>query len=121
MESKEIAERAFRFAIRIVKVYERMINCGGAARALAPQILRCGTSIGANLEEATAAQTKPDFITKVSISRKEARESVYWLRLFVAADLLPASGVEWELSEARQLVAILGAIVFNARSNPNRG
>jgi len=121
MESKEIAERAFRFAIRIVKVYERMINLGGAARALAPQILRCGTSIGANLEEATAGQTKPDFITKVSISRKEARESVYWFRLFAAAGVLPASEIEWELSEAKQLVAILGAIVFNARSNPNRG
>lgn len=121
MESKEIAERAFRFAIRIVKLYERMITLGGAARALAPQILQCGTSIGANLEEATAGQTKPDFIAKVSISRKEARESVYWLRLFVASDLLLASDVEWELNEAKQFVAILGAIVFNARSNPNRG
>src|SRR2546428_13799501 len=107
MESEEIAERAFRFAIRIVKLYERMFNAGGAARALAPQILRCGTSIGANLEEATAGQTKPDFIAKVSISRKEARESVYWLRLFVAAGVLPPRGVQWEVREAKKLVAIL--------------
>ena len=120
MESKEIAQRSLRFGVRIVKLYERMLCLGGAARALAPQILRCGTSIGANLEEATAGQTKPDFITKVSIARKEAREVVYWLQLVVAAGLLRAADVEWELSEANEIVAILSAIVANARSNPNR-
>jgi four helix bundle protein len=120
MESKEIAQRSLRFGVRIVKLYERMLCLGGAARALAPPILRCGTSIGANLEEATAGQTKPDFITKVSIARKEARETVYWLQLVVAAGLLRASDVEWELSEANEIVAILSAIVANARSNPNR-
>jgi four helix bundle protein len=120
VQSKEIAHRAFQFAIRIVRLYQRLVRTGGAARALAPQILRCATSIGANLEEATAGQTKPDFISKVSVSRKEARETVYWLRLFVAAELVTASDVEWELNEATQLVAILGAIVLNARSNPNR-
>jgi len=71
MVSKEIAERARRFACRVVKLHEKLFKQGGAARALAPQILNCGTSIGANLEEATGGQTKPDFIAKVSISRKE--------------------------------------------------
>ena len=121
MESKEIAERCLGFAVRIVNLHERMVRLGGAARALAPQLLRVGTSIGANLEEATAGQTKPDFITKVSIARKEARETVYWLRLLIAARLLTSSEIEWELNEATEIVAILGAIVFNARSNPNRG
>ena len=121
MQSKEIAQRAFQFAIRIIRLYEHMTNLGGAARGLAQQILRCGTSIGANLEEAAAAQTKPDFIAKVSIARKEARESVYWLRLFVAANLIRAGDAAWELSEATQFVAILGSILFNARSSPRRG
>ena len=121
MESKEIAERSLRFAVRIVKLYERMLRLQGAARALAPQMLRCGTSIGANLEEATGGQTKPDFITKISIARKEARETVYWLRLFIAAGIFQPSDIECELDEANQIVAILSAIVRNARSNPNRG
>src|SRR5262249_33008418 len=102
MESKEIAERCLRFAVRIVNLHERMVRLGGATRALAPQLLRSGTSIGANLEEATAGQTKPDFITKVSIARKEARETVYWLRLLIAAGLLTSSEIEWELNEATQ-------------------
>ena len=121
MESKEIAQRAFLFACRIVKLYERLMNRGGAARALARQVLDSGTSIGANLEEAAAGQTKPDFIAKVCISRKEARETVYWLRLLVASDSISKTEVEWELSEAEQFVKILTTIVINARSSANRG
>jgi four helix bundle protein len=121
MQSKEIATRAFRFAVRIIGVYERMLNRGGAARLLAPQLLRSGTSVGANLEEAAAGQSKADFIAKIAISRKEARETVYWLRLFVAAGLIGAEDVEWETREAMELVAILGAILFNARLSSSRG
>jgi four helix bundle protein len=94
---------------------------GGAARALAPQILDSGTSIGANLEEATAGQTKPDFIAKVCISRKEARETVYWLRLLAESGVSQHSEIEWELDEAKQHVRILTAIVANARSSSSRG
>jgi four helix bundle protein len=74
-----------------------------------PSIASSGTSIGANLEEAAAGQTKPDFIAKVCIARKEARETV------APEDVLS------ELDEAKQLVAILGSIVFNARSSSKRG
>src|SRR4030095_2619379 len=109
MQSAEIAERAFRFACRIVLLYEQLLQKGGAARALAPQLLDSGTSIGANLEEAAAGQTKPDFIAKVCIARKEARETV------APEDVLS------ELDEAKQLGAILGHIVFNARSSSKRG
>jgi four helix bundle protein len=121
VESKEIAERAFRFACRIVKLYEQLIRKGGAARALAPQLLDSGTSIAANLEEATAGQSKPDFIAKVSVSRKEARETVYWLRLLVGSGSVQPVDVARELDEADQLVRILTTIVINARASPNRG
>jgi four helix bundle protein len=121
VESKEIADRAFRFACRIVKLYERLMNRGGTCRALAPQLLDGGTSIGANLEEAAAGQTKPDFIAKVCISRKEARETVYWLRLLIASEAIPKTDVEWELSEAEQFVKILTTIVINTRASPRRG
>ncbi|HZT78284.1 MAG TPA: four helix bundle protein [Vicinamibacterales bacterium] len=115
MASKEIAERTLRFAVRIVHIYRRMLDTGGAARALAPQLLRSAASIGANLEEATAAQSKADFIAKIGIAHKEARETVYWLRLVVAAHLLPADVVEPELDEALQLARILAAIRLSAR------
>ena len=121
MPPPDIADRALRFAVRIVRVYERITASAGAARVLAPQLLRSAASIGANLEEATAGQTKPDFIAKVSVARKEARETVYWLRLIAAAGLVQADAVEWEISEARQLVAILGTIVLNAKTNSRRG
>ncbi len=121
MHSKEIAERAFRFACRMVKLYEKLMKQGGAARALAPQILHSSTSIGANLEEATAGQTKPDSIAKVCVSRKEARETVFWLRLLIGSATVQASEIEWEVDEAEQLVRILTAIVSNAKASPGRG
>jgi four helix bundle protein len=119
--SKEIAQRAFELSCRIVRISERLMKNPGAARILAVQLLRSGTSIGANLEEATAAQTKPDFITKISIARKEARETVYWLRRLVTSELVKREEIVRELSEAEQFVSMLGAIVINARASPNRG
>ena len=113
--------RAFQFGVRIVRLYQRLVDRNGAARVLASQLLRSGTSIGANLEEAAVAQTKPDFIAKVAISRKEARETNYWLRLIVAADLMPTAEIEWELNESIELGSILAAIVYRARLSPRRG
>jgi four helix bundle protein len=121
VQSAEIAERAFNFACRIVLLYEQLLQKGGAARALAGQLLDSGTSIGANLEEAAAGQTKADFIAKVCIARKEARETVYWLRLLAKVPSVSPEDVMSELNEAEQLVAILGSIVFNARSSSRRG
>jgi four helix bundle protein len=120
MISKEIAERARRFGCRIIELYEKLTRKGGAARALAPQMLDSGTSIGANLEEAAAGQTKRDFIAKVCIARKEARETVYWLKLLAESGLSDRSEVGWELDEAEQLVRILTAIVIKARSSDRR-
>ena len=121
MESKQIAIRARRFGVRMIAVHDGMIRRGGAARTLAPQVLRSAVSIGANLEEATAGQTKADFVAKVSIARKEARETAYWLLLIIEGDLLPRDMIESELDEANQLAAILGTIILRATSNPNRG
>jgi four helix bundle protein len=81
----------------------------------------CCHGIGANLEEAAAGQTKPDFTAKVCISRKEARETVYWLRLLAATGLVCRDELAGELNEAEQLVAILGSIVFKARLSAKRG
>ena len=116
MASKEIAQRALRLAVSMVHVYHRMTRDGGASRTLAPQMLRSAASIGANLEEATAAQSSADFISKISVAHKEARETVYWLRLVVAARLLPEEAVHSELDEAMQIANILAAIRLKAQS-----
>src|SRR5438105_1092545 len=87
--AKEIKARAFEFACRIVKLHQHLLKQGAAKRSLAGQVLRAGTSIGANMEEAHAAQSKADFISKSQIALKEARETHYWLRLFIACGTVP--------------------------------
>jgi four helix bundle protein len=121
MASRIISERAFGFACRIVPLCERFWKAGPAARKIADQLFDCGTSIGANAEEAEGAQTKPDFIAKLAISRKESRESIYWLRLAIAAGLTAAEEVAWELDEASQLKAMITQAIRTAQSSPSRG
>src|SRR3954447_9419730 len=82
----DIKDRTFLFGCEILDFCKPVMPPGAVVREIARQLLRSGTSIGANIEEATAAQSKPDFRSKVAISRKEARESAYWLRLLVHAD-----------------------------------
>ena len=62
--------------------------------------MRCGTSVGSNAEEAQEGQTKPDFIAKLSISRKEARETTWWLRVAIRIKAVTADEIQWEMSEA---------------------
>ncbi len=107
----KITDRSFSFAVRIVKLCQFLENQGRVSRTLANQLLRSGTSIGANVEEAQAGQSKADFIAKMSISRKEARETLYWLRLLKAADLVSESKLSEIIHEADELVRILTAIV----------
>ena len=115
MDGPEINERAFRFACRIVDLYRKMRKAGGPAWELAPQLLNAGTSIGANLEEATGGQSKPDFISKNCIALKESRETRYWLRLIDATKMLPDENVKPDIQEATEFVAILRTIITNAR------
>ena len=88
MESKIISQRAFAFACRIVKLCERLWVQGPAARKIADQLFDCGTSIGANSAESQGGQTKPDFIAKLAISRKESWETIFWLRLAIATSVV---------------------------------
>src|SRR5262249_30886291 len=86
---RDIEERSFEFEWRIVRVVQHIQQRRSlAARVIARQLLDAGSSFGANLEEASAAQSKPDFISKCIIAAKEARESRYWLRLLVACKLV---------------------------------
>ncbi len=112
----DITERTFDFATRIVQLRRVLDENPGAPRTLANQLLRSGTSIGANVEEAQAAQSKPDFISKLSISCKEARETLYWLRLLIATGIMPETKLVSLKNEANELVAILTTIIKNSRA-----
>jgi len=119
--SDDLRERTFQFAKRIVFFTRRVAQRGPVQRRLAIQLTDSATSIGANLEEACAGQTKPDFIAKNSVSLKESREACYWLRLI--AETEPDLAVDGNLlrEEASHFVRILSKIIRTARSNPHRG
>jgi four helix bundle protein len=121
MPSRIISERSFEFARRIVTLCETLWRGGTAARKIANQLFDCGTSIGANVEEAEAGQTKKDFLAKLAISRKESRETIYWLRLAVASSVCSKEMVAWELDEAQQLKAMISAAIKTGQSSDSRG
>ena len=84
-------------------------------RTRANQLLRSGTSIGANVEEGQASQSAADFVSKYSIACKEARETHYWLRLLSATDLLDAARIKPHLDECNELIAILTSIIIKMK------
>ncbi|WP_343221740.1 four helix bundle protein [Persicirhabdus sediminis] len=111
----DISQRSFDFAVRIVKLCQFLEKQSGVPRTLANQLLRSGTSIGANIEEAQAGQSKADFIAKMSISRKEARETLYWIKLLEATELVTSDKIEGLKTEADEVVRILTSIVKTAQ------
>jgi four helix bundle protein len=118
---RDIQERAFKFACNVIEFCDTADDRRRTTEHLLLQLFAAGTSVGANLAEASAGQTKPDFIAKTCVSLKEAREARYWLLLIAATRRRLEPGAQPLVDEARQLVRILTAIVKNARSNPDRG
>ena len=111
----DIRERSFSFALRIVKLCQSLDADPGVQRTLARQLLRAGTSIGANVEDAHGSQSKADFVSKMSIACKEARETHYWLRLLAASEIVPEKRLHELIDESNQLIAILTTIVKKCR------
>ena len=121
MESRIIAERAFQFAVRTVKLCERLRVNGWTSRKIAEQLFESGTSIGANVAESQGGQTKPDFLAKMAIARKESWETIYWLKLAIATSVTTKDEVAWELDEAQQLKAMITAAIKTGQSSNWRG
>ncbi|TAL69967.1 MAG: four helix bundle protein [Bacteroidetes bacterium] len=111
-----IEERSFKFALEIVNLYKELKNLNEFV--ISKQLLRAGTSIGANVSEAQAAQTKKDFITKMTIASKEARETRYWLQLLQQSKLV---GINFNnyLIEIKNIINILTKIVKTSVHNLN--
>ena len=108
-----VQEKSFEFAVSIIKYYKQLKTQNEFA--IANQLLRSGTSIGANVEEALGGSSKKDFINKMTISLKEARESKYWLRLIIESNI--DKNVTHLLSDANSLVNILSKIVKTSKSD----
>ena len=114
---RNLCERTFAFAVQTVRLCRHLELRNGVCRALSRQLLRAGTSIGANVEEAQGAQSRPDFISKNGIALKEARETHYWLRLLIASGEVQEQPIAPIRQEAGELMRILGAIVVSSRRN----
>ena len=110
-QPRDILERTFEFALRVVRLCQVLEEKRGMAATLGKQLLRAGTSVGANMEEAQGGQSRADFVSKCAIARKEARETHYWLRLIAAAQIVPQERIDNLLDECNQLVAILTSII----------
>ena len=111
----DIVARTFQFALRIVELANQLDNYRGSADVLIRQILRSGTSIGANIEEAQAAESKADFIHKYNIALKEARETKYWLRLISASKFAKKTDLDSLIKESDEICRIIAQIIINAR------
>ena len=110
-----IQEKSFVFAVRIVNLYKYLCD-NKKEYNLSKQILKSGTSIGANIEEAIGGQSDRDFLAKVAIAYKEARETVYWLRLLFATDYINNEQSDSLLSDANEICKILGKIQLSMKN-----
>jgi len=116
---RDICGRTFAFALRVVKLCKHLNEQSVVDRALVNQLIRAGTSIGANVEEAQSAQSRADFLSKISIACKEARETLYWLRLISASEQSITDDMASIVRQADELIAILTTIINNTKENIN--
>jgi four helix bundle protein len=109
-----VQQKSFDFAIRIVNVY-KFLQSEKKEFVLSKQLLRSGTSIGANIEESIGGQSEKDFFSKVAISYKEARETLYWLKLLHATQYLTNEQALSLQTDAEEICKILGRIQLSMK------
>jgi four helix bundle protein len=115
-ENNIIVEKSYAFAIRIVNCY-KYLSTEKKEFILSKQLLRCGTSIGANIEEAVGGQSRKDFFAKLSIAYKEARETNYWLRILRDTQFIDHKIAESLLSDNEELLKLIGTILKTIKQN----
>ena len=114
----KIVELSYAFSLQIINLYKLLVQ--KKEYIISRQLLKCATSIGANIEEAVAGQTRKDFITKMAIASKEARETRYWLRLLLKSQLIELDYLPYLLS-VEHIINILTKIVKTSQTIPLRG
>jgi len=111
-----IADKSFDFAVRVVNLYRYLCD-EKREFVLSKQLLRSGTSVGANISEALQAQSKRDYLSKMNIALKEASETLYWIRLFHATDIIDDKQKESIYNDCNEIVSILIAIIKTTKKN----
>lgn len=117
--SNILQEKSYAFAIRIVKVYMFLVD-NKKEFVLSKQLLRSGTSIGANTEEAIGGQTEKDFFAKMNIVYKEARETHYWIRLLRDTNLLDENQAKSLLTDCDEILKITGSSIKTIKTKMNK-
>ncbi|HIC8757298.1 four helix bundle protein [Elizabethkingia anophelis] len=117
-EDNIIKQKSFDFAVRVIKLYQYLSN-DKKEFILSKQILRSGTSVGAMIRESEHAQSKSDFIQKLSIAQKEINETIYWLELFQATDYLSAQEFESINEDAVEIIKLITSIIKTTKNNIN--
>ena len=117
MEKKNlIKDKSFQFALTIIQLYKYIIE-EKKEFVLSKQLLRSGTSIGANIREANNAESKADFIHKMAIAQKECDETLYWIELLTDSGFLKDQDTEIIYNKANELLKIIRSIILTAKHN----
>jgi four helix bundle protein len=116
MKQSIAAEKSYRFAIRIVKLHLHLCRKEKFLLSISNQLLKAGTSIGANIEEALGGFSRKEFAAKMAIAYKEAREAKYWLRLMMDTEVLEQKLATSFLEDVEELIKILASVVKTSRT-----
>lgn len=120
-KAQDICERSFQYALRAINLFRAtQTRKDAAGRVLGKQFLRSATSIGANIEEAQSGESRADFIHKYGIAQKEARESLYWLRLIAESGIVTRRQMEPLIQETDELISVITAIIVRAKKNSGK-
>jgi four helix bundle protein len=114
MEPEDLKQRTRRFALRVIRLTQCLPK-NRAAEVIGKQVLRSGTSVGANYRAACRSRSVADFIAKMHIVQEEADETLYWLELLTESGLMPKTQLDGLMNEADELVAIIVASINTAR------
>lgn len=112
-----VLEKSFNYSIRILNLYRFLLKHDHTLEPILKQILRSGTSIGANVTEAQNSPTTKDFINKLNIALKEARESEYWLNLLKATKIIDEKSHKSLESDCKELIKLLTSIIKSTKNN----
>jgi len=115
-KANPVRDKSFIFALEVIKLHRALI--GIHEYVISKQLMRSGTAVGAIVEEAIGAESRRDFLHKMSMAHKEAREVHYWLRLLDASELLPDVELSEYLAAADELISLLVAITRTVKENP---
>lgn len=115
-QPREIRARSFAYALRAIKLYQYLQKQkDGAGWVLGKQYLRAACSIGANIEEAQAGESRADFVHKLGIAQKEAKECLFWLRLLSESKIVPKAKLTHLIQETDELISVLTSIVVRTK------